>query len=74
MSDLSEAQANLALVKSAYSKALLGIEVRYGDMVIRRNNIDILRKELAYWQGQVNILLALEAGATNPGVMTPRWT
>ena len=48
--DLATAQAKLAAVQSAYDKAVTGLTVWYGDMRITRQNIDILRNELTFWQ------------------------
>jgi len=74
MSDLTEAQTRLAAVKTAYDAALTGVTVWYGDKRITRQNIDVLRNEMTYWQRQVNSLLAQAADVTNPGVLTPTWT
>ena len=74
MSALSEAETRLTAVKAAYDKAVTGLTVWYGDMRITRQNIDILRNEMTYWQRQVDALNAQAAGVTNPGVLTPRWS
>ena len=73
--DLSTAQAKLAAVQSAYDKAVTGLTVWYGDMRITRQNIDVLRTELTFWQRQVLALTAQAQGATGDlSVRTPKWT
>jgi hypothetical protein len=73
--DLATAQAKLAAVQSAYDKALTGMTVYYGDMRITRQNIDVLRTEMAYWQRTVLALTAQAQGASGDlSVRTPKWT
>jgi len=73
--DLATAQAKLALVQAAYDKALTGTQTRYGDMWITRQNIDVLRTELTFWQRTVLALTVQAQGTTGDlSVRTPKWT
>jgi len=73
--DLATAQDKLAAVQSAYDKAVTGLTVWYGDMRITRQNVDILRQEMAYWQRTVLALTAQAQGASGDlSVRTPKWT
>lgn len=73
--DLATAQAKLALVQVAYDKALSGSQARWGDIWITRQNIDILRTELTFWQRAVLALQAQAAGCSGDiSVRTPRWS
>lgn len=71
---LVEAQASLALVKTAYEAALNGRTVTYQQKSVGYQDIEKLSAELDKWQSIVDTLEAQAAGATNPGVRIATWS
>lgn len=71
---LTEAQARLTLVQTAYDGALAGKKVSYQNKSVDYQDIQMLSAEMDKWQAAVDTLTAKAAGATNPGVRIATWT
>lgn len=71
---LTEAQARLTLVETAYEAALNGRAVTYQAKSVTYQDLEMLSKELDKWQSVVDTLTAQAAGATNPGVRVATWS
>ncbi len=71
---LTQAQARLTLVQTAYDAALSGKTVSYNSKSVGYQDIEMLAAEMDRWQKTVDALTAKAAGATNPGVRIATWT
>lgn len=73
--DLETAQTKLTAAQSAYDAAINAQSVTMADgRNVRRYDIDVIRKEVQFWQRIVNTLTAKQAGAVNPGIRTAKWS
>ena len=73
--DFATAQTKLAAAQAAYDQAISAQSVTMSDgRQVRRYDIDMLRKEVQFWQRIVNTLTAKQAGAVNPGIRTAKWS
>ena len=74
MATLAEKQAELTTAKAALAAARFAVSYGQGDRSVTRASVSELEIHVARIAREIAELSAVGAGASNPQVITPRWT